>query len=320
MSNGVPWLMMTLSFLCLIGFGVSGLMVSAAHARREKWNQRMRETVQPFRKVRFTELRAFTPPAAEGKSLVETATSVLGFSLARGDQYPAPWWLVLMVTLVVARLVAGFVVSIVGEFGIIAMPVLWILQCRIFFGWVVARRNAALIGQFPDTLDMIVRSVKVGIPVLGAIGTVAREAPEPTAGEFRRLGNDLAIGVPLDQAVTKMGARNDLSEYRFFATALALQAQTGGALSETLDNLSDVIRKRIALKERGLALSAEARTSALVLGGLPVVMGAALWALNPSYMGVLLDSNVGQKILGAALLSLSCGAITMKVVISKSLS
>jgi tight adherence protein B len=167
---------------------------------------------------------------------------------------------------------------------------------------------------------MIVRSVRVGIPVLGAINAVAREAQAPTSFEFTRLASQVSVGVPLDEAAIEMGTRNDLAEYRFFATAIGLQAQTGGGLSETLENLADLIRKRLALRERGHALSSEARTSALILGALPVVLGGGLWALNPGYISVLFTTRPGQAILGIALFLLASGGLVMRSIIKRSLS
>ncbi len=108
---------------------------------------------------------------------------------------------------------------------------------------------------------MIVRSVRVGIPVTEGIRTVAREAPRPTAQEFSLLADQIRIGMPIEEALRELATRNQLPEYRFFATALALQNQTGGGLAETLENLGDVIRKRVALKGRAHALASEARTS-----------------------------------------------------------
>jgi tight adherence protein B len=320
MTGGLSRVLVAASFLSLIGFGFSGLLVSQAQARRAKRDARIHEAVRPFRKVRFTELRAFHPAPGKDKSLVEIAASIFSFNLERVDQYPVPWWSVLIASLVLARVQAGFVVDIVGPLGLISVPVLWIVMCRLFFGWAVGRRKIALIRQFPDALDMIVRSVRVGIPVLGATLTVARESQPPTSIEFTRLGNELSVGVPLDKAVTDMGIRNDLPEYRFFATAITLQTQTGGALSQTLENLADLIRKRIALQERGHALSSEARTSALILGCLPIVMGSGLWLLNPSYMSLLFNTGTGHVILGVAVLALTLGGVTMKVIIAKSLS
>lgn len=314
------WTLISLSFLSLVGFGFSGLLVSQAQANRRQHSQRMREVVAPYRRHRGTEIITFRPAQARNKSLTDMLAAVFAFDPRKLDQYPVRWWIVLGVAFGVARVGAGFLVQVVGPLGLISMPILWIVLCRFYFGWIIGRRRALLTQQFPDALSMIVRSVRVGIPVLGAISAVAREAQMPTSIEFTRFASDLAVGVPLDQAVTDLAARNGLAEYRFFAIAIGLQAQTGGGLSETLENLADLIRKRLALRERGHALSSEARTSSLILGGLPVVMGSGLWVFNPGYMSVLYTTSTGQAILGAAMLSLACGMATMRFIIKKSLS
>ena len=109
-----------------------------------------------------------------------------------------------------------------------------------------------------------------------------------------------------------------MAEYRFFA--ISLQAQTGGGLSETLDTLADVIRQRIALRKRGYALAAEARTSAMVLAALPIFSAGALAVLNFSYINVLFVDPTGRKILAAGIALLSCGIGSMRWLIKKSLS
>jgi tight adherence protein B len=320
MNSALSWVLLALSFFSLLGFGFSGLLVSQAQARRQKSAKRMRQVVAPYRRHHVTELQAFRPAPKNDKSLAEMAASLFGFHPGRQDQYPVQWWIVLAVTFVVARVVTGFDVDVVGPMGLTSMPVIWIGLSRLFFGWAVGRRQDSLIRQFPDALAMIVRSVRIGIPVLGAISAVAHEAPVPTSLEFTKLANELAVGMPLAEAVTEMGDRNGLAEYRFFATAISLQAETGGGLSETLDNLADLIRKRLALRERGHALSSEARTSSLILGALPVVLGVGLSVLNPSYMSVLITNSTGRGILGAAVLSLSFGALTMRTIIKRTLS
>lgn len=320
MSSQLTWILLALSSLSLVGFAFSGLLVSQAYARRQKRTKRIEDLVTPYRRTQGIDLQAFRAAVSDNQSLVEMAASVFGFSPARLDQYPLKWWLVLSVAFVVARIAAGFVSNIVGSFGLVSMPLIWVSLCRFFFGWFTTRRQTLLVQQFPDALAMVVRSVRVGIPVLGAITSVGREAQVPTSLEFTRLANQLAVGVPLDQAVKEMGARSGLAEYRFFATAIGLQAQTGGGLTETLENLADLIRKRLALRERGHALSSEARTSSLILGALPVVMGLGLWLINPSYMAVLFTTSMGKTILGIAAVSLACGALTMRQIIKKSLS
>jgi tight adherence protein B len=320
MIGGLPWLLVGLSFLSLLGFAFSGLLVSQAHLRRQKSAQRLEAVAAPYRKTDKLEVVAFRPAPNSEKSLIESAASVFGFNPTRLDQYPVRWWLVLAVSFVVARISAGFLVDFVGTFGLIGLPVIWIVLCRSFFGWVAERRRRLLIQQLPDALAMISRSVRVGVPVIGAMAAVGREMQSPTADEFTRLADELAVGVPVDDAVREMGGRNDLTEYRFFATVISLQAQTGGALTATLDNLADLIRKRVALRERGHALSSEARTSSLILAGLPFAIGGLLWLVNPVYMSVLFTTATGHKILGIAALSLCCGGLTMRSIIKRSLS
>ncbi len=320
MNPALSWPLLGLSFVFLVGFGFSGVLVSQAQARRQKGTQRTRDLGAPYRKIRSGKAEVFRPATAPNRSLLETAASLFGFHPGRQDQYPVRWWIVLGATLVGARIIAGFAVDLLGPLGLISMPILWVVMCRTFFGWITGRRRNLLIQQFPDALAMIVRSVRVGIPVLGAITSVAHEAQPPTSLEFTRFANDLAIGVPLDEAVTKMGTRNELPEYRFFAIAIGLQARAGGGLSETLENLAELIRKRLALRERAHALSSEARSSALILGGLPIVMGGGLWAMNPAYMSVMFTTSLGHKLLGAAVISLSLGILIMRTIISKSLT
>ncbi len=320
MTGGVNWLMVALSFISLIGLAFGGLLVSQAQAREQKSKRRMDDLVAPYRRNYQAKAEVFRPPPQSSRSLADSVSGVFGFHFSTSDQYPIQWWIVLGLTFVASRIVAGFIVDVAGSFGLISWPILWVTMCRCFFGQVVGRRRRRLLQQFPDALDMIVRSAKVGIPVLGAIASVAREAQPPTSIEFTKFANELAVGISLEEAVTDMGVRTGLPEYRFFAIAIGLQARAGGALSETLENLADLIRRRLALKERGHALSSEARTSALILGALPVVVGGGLWAINPEYMSVFITTSMGNAILGGAVLSLAFGGLVMWIIIQKSLS
>lgn len=251
--------------------------------------------------------------------LLQQLAGLFGYDPARADQVPWPVPAVLGVA-GLAGLGAGFALSwLVGSVALLAAPVLWALASRFLFGHFASRRANKLYVQFPDALAMIVRSVRVGIPVTEAIRTVSREAPEPTAVEFGRISDQAAIGVALEDALRDVAVRSGLPEYRFFATALSLQAQTGGALTETLENLADVIRKRVATRSRAHALASEARTSSYILGALPLVTGAAISVLNPKYMGLLFTDSVGNKILVAAIGMLGLGMGTMRLIISRSL-
>ena len=244
----------------------------------------------------------------EAGPLVRRAAACFGYKPQRSRHYPLSWWVVLPATLILARwLFAALVMSLLGEVGWAVVPLAWIWMSRFFFAYFDNRRTNRLYKQFPDALAMITRAVRVGIPVTESIRTVARESVAPTTEEFQILSDQLTIGVPLEDGLRELSERNSLPEYQFFATALSLQAQTGGGLSETLDNLADVIRKRVALRARAYALASEARTSIIILASLPVVAGGALAVLNPTYIDVLFFDPSGRKVLAMALVSLGTG-------------
>nr|WP_246523126.1 type II secretion system F family protein [Neoroseomonas eburnea] len=167
---------------------------------------------------------------------------------------------------------------------------------------------------------MVVRAVRAGIPVVEALRTVGREIPEPTGDEFRRMSDQLAIGIPMEEALRRLARRSGLAEYRFFAVALTLQNTAGGNLTETLDNLADVVRKRVATRQRGHALASQARASAYVLSAVPVFAAAALLLINPRYVLVLFQDQRGNMVLGFAIASLATGLGTMKAIIRRSLA
>ena len=244
---------------------------------------------------------------------------VFGFDPAHAKHYPVPWMIVLVLTLLLARVVAGVLTIIAGDIAFVAIPVVWVMLARSFFGWVDERRRQLLRNQMPDALSMIVRSVRVGIPVSEAMRHVARQSLAPTAAEFERIASDLSIGTRLDLSLKAMAQRAGLPEYQFFATALSLQSQTGGGLTETLENLADVIRKRVALRSKAYALASEARASSLVLAVLPFVSGLGLAVLSPDYIAVLFVEEAGRNLLGIAFLSLGTGILAMRTIIRTSL-
>jgi tight adherence protein B len=270
-------------------------------------------------KVPEMRMRITKVEESDEKGRMRRIIGVFGFDPAHAKHYPIPWTIVLVVTLLVARVVAGVLTIVAGDFAFFAIPVAWVFLARAFFGWVDEGRRQKLRNQMPDALSMIVRSVRVGIPVSEAMRHVARQSLPPTSIEFERIASDLTIGTRLDLTLKAMAKRAGLSEYQFFATALSLQSQTGGGLTETLENLADVIRKRVALRSKAYALASEARTSILVLAALPFVSGLGLAVLSPSYISILFTDESGRNLLGIAVLSLSTGILAMRLIIRTSL-
>jgi tight adherence protein B len=254
------------------------------------------------------------------QSILRLAARVAGLDASRRDNYPIAWWLVLPIALVLARGVVALAQFLMGPMALLLLPACWLLIVRGFYHWCDRRRLTTLYLQFPDVLAMLVRAVRVGIPIGEGIRGVARESPHPTNQEFSIVVDQMAVGVTLAEALYELAGRNSLPEYRFFATALALQSETGGALSETLERLADVIRKRVALRDHARALASEARTSIYILACLPVFSGTALALLNPDYIATLFIDPQGQRVFAAALASLAIGIASMRAIVSRSLS
>ncbi len=316
-GNAALWL--TAGTVMLTALGLSGLALS--QTRRQQSDVRARL-------VSVMVLHGPTRSGIKRRGMAKQDFSrhmpyflnLAGYDPDRKAQYPLPWWVVLIGAAALARGEAALTGLLVGQIALLQMPIALILFARFYWRHYDTKRQKRLYMQLPDALATIVRSVRVGIPVTESLRAVARDAPEPTAEEFRRLADQVRIGAALEKALIETATRSGVAEYRFFATAIALQAQTGGGLTETLETLADVIRKRIALRKRGFALAAEARTSAALLAALPFVTAGAMAVLNPSYIVVLIIDPTGQKILAAAFGMLFTGMGVMKFIIRKSLS
>lgn len=246
---------------------------------------------------------------------------IVGYKVEEPYLYVVKWWIIGIVALLPAKgaswVLAGFFGDLTTAF---VMPAFWLLGCRMMFKAQEDRYVGKVLNQFPDALSSIVRSVRVGIPVNVAITTVAEEAATETAREFQRAAEKLAVGHSVEDAVAFMAEHARITEYRFFATALSLQSQTGGGLTETLENLADVIRKRVAMRSRGVALSSEAKTSAGILAVLPIITAGGLLVLSPAYAMLLFTDPGGRKLLAVAVFMLVGGILVMRHMIKKSLS
>lgn len=169
---------------------------------------------------------------------------------------------------------------------------------------------------FSDAIDIIVRGVKSGLPLHDCLRIIGQESPEPLAGEFRMLTENVSMGVPLDAALDKMHERMPTNELRFFAIVLAIQQKTGGNLAEALGNLSTVLRSRKMMKEKIKALSAEAVASALIIGALPPGVIVLISVTSPAYMKPLFVDPRGHLMLLAAAIWMGIGVFVMRKMIN----
>lgn len=173
------------------------------------------------------------------------------------------------------------------------------------------RRIKKFVHEFPGAIDVIVRGVKAGLPLGDCFRIVATETAEPVKGEFVKILEAQAIGMTMPEAVDRLALRVPVSEVAFFSIVLSLQQKAGGNLSETLTNLSGVLRDRKKMKEKVKAISAEAKASGGIIGSLPFVVGTVVYFTNPEYIMVLFNTARGNLVLGGALFWMSIGVYMM---------
>src|SRR5262249_25458748 len=137
---------------------------------------------------------------------------------------------------------------------------------RWLLAYLKKRRHDKFLQHFPDAVDIIVRGIKAGLPLLDSMRVIVADAPEPIKGEFRSIIETQAIGLPLGEACSKLYERIPLPEANFFGIVVAIQQKSGGNLSEALGNLSRVLRDRKKMKAKIKAMSMEAKASAGIIG------------------------------------------------------
>ena len=175
----------------------------------------------------------------------------------------------------------------------------------------IKRRLKRFITQFPDAIDLIVRGLKSGLPTTESIRIVGEEFGEPVGIEFQRVSDQVRFGQTLEEALWDTAKRLDTPEFRFFCISLSVQRETGGNLSETLENLSDVLRKRRQMQLKIKAMSSEAKASTMILGSLPFIMFLLLYLVNGSYVLQLVTDPRGMILTGLGLCSLGLGVFVM---------
>ena len=261
------------------------------------------------------------PTADKGDPLLRY---VPGFAHAWVEDNLATTGNVLQLRMVVALMAVGFLVAalagLILHVGIIISVVL-IVALTLAPSWFLLkqlqkRHSAKFLDDFPDAIDLIVRAVRAGLPVVGALEATGRESADPVGQEFRLITADLRIGIEFDEALRRADLRIRLADFSFFVASLILQRESGGNLSETLSILGAVLRRRKELRLKIAAMTSEAKTSAMVIAALPFVASGALAFMNPSYVETFFIDPKGPWILGTAAAMLVLGWNTMTTLIA----
>jgi tight adherence protein B len=181
-------------------------------------------------------------------------------------------------------------------FGLLAGLVLGSLP----LAWLFFKRKKRF-GKFeqglPEALDLMVSGLRAGHSLIAAMGLVGRECPDPVGSEFRGCFDEQNYGLELNTALDNMINRVPLQDLRIVATAIRIQKESGGNLAEVLDKTAHVIRERFRLKRQVMTHTAQGRLTGLILTLLPIVLGIALYFVNPEMMSILWKRDIGIKLL-----------------------
>jgi len=282
-----------------------------------------RSYAQLRERARSATAPAGKPDSAPKRSIRKTApgpswslgwlAEALGHNPRLAPAYRASVLLVAGSSIVLGLVVFVAVKSAFGAGGAgVAGLLIALALARFQFRRKTRRYTHLLFIQIPDALALVVRSVRAGLPVAEALSNVSLESPSPTSDEFAHMMGEVALGVPLDAALWSLYERTGLREYSFLAVTLGLQSQAGGSLAETLENLVDMVRRRVAMFGKARALSAEARTSSAILAGMPFATALLLAVVNPGYISELFTDPRGTKFLIAFAVLLSCGLLSIR--------
>jgi tight adherence protein B len=162
--------------------------------------------------------------------------------------------------------------------------------------------------QLSDMLNLMVNGLRAGYSTLQAMEAVSKELPSPISDEFRRVVQEMQIGIPMDSALNNLLRRIPSDDLDFVITAISVQREVGGNLSEILDTISFTIRERVKIKGEVRVITSQVRASGTILALIPVFLTVVLWFLNPKYLMSFMDAGplcaIGSAVLVVFLISL----------------
>ncbi len=204
----------------------------------------------------------------------------------------------------------------------IRQPFAWPIAMLVGFAtptlWLKYKKSARLKRfeeQFPEALDLLSRAIRAGHAFQTAMGMVADELPAPVGVEFKKAFDQQNFGLPLQEALDDLARRVPIMDVRFFVTAVLIQRETGGNLSEILDNLAHVVRERFKILRQVRVHTAHGRFTGWVLLALPAALGIALSFINPDHMNLLFQERMGQMMISVAIVMQVIGYIWIRNVI-----
>ena len=193
--------------------------------------------------------------------------------------------------------------------GFSLMPLIWLGMRR-------RGRFKRFAKQLPDTMELIARALRSGNSLNQGIAVVVEEMPSPVATEFMLAYEEQNLGIPIEIALKNMVKRMPNMDLKFFVTAVAIQKQAGGDLAEILDKIGYIIRERFKIMGQVMALTGEGRMSGIVLQAMPIALFLTLYYMNPEYVMLLFQDELGKQMLFYAILMQILGAFVIKKIVA----
>jgi tight adherence protein B len=309
----------------VLGFGgVLGVYAAVTYLpgyfAQQKLNQRLIDVSSPFE-----------ASGDEASVVKQAAESPLPLVERLVERFAAAGWLKQLIEgaglkmtpggLIVMAVLLAVVMGVIADFALDqpivtplaaalggAMPFIYVIRTR-------ARRMKRFEEQFPEALDLLARALRAGHAFQTAMGMVGDDLKEPVGPEFKRTFDQQNYGLPLREALHQLTERIPLLDVRFFATAVLIQRETGGNLSEILDNLAHVVRERFKILRQVRTHTAHGRFTAVVLLSLPPFLAGALTFIAPEHMELLFKEKMGQMMLIVAILMQAVGFVWIRKVI-----
>jgi tight adherence protein B len=318
------WLVVVLMFAIGIGVVVGGYAIVAwlpGEMARRRIDQRIAEVATPYEPVdaptthlvkrgaqgvipALDRVADGTPWGSGSAVLIEQAGMKIGVST-------------LILACVVSSLICAFGAVSVFRLTLAGIPGALVGAALPFFMLMRRRtlRMRRFEEQFPEALDLLSRAIRAGHAFTTAVGMVADEAPDPIGPEFKKTFDEQNFGLPLKEALGNLAQRVPLIDVHFFVTAVLIQRETGGNLSEILDNLSHVVRERFKILRQVRVYTAHGRLTGYVLMALPAALAVALFFINPAHMELLLNERMGQMMLLGAIVMQTIGYFWIRQVV-----
>ena len=214
-----------------------------------------------------------------------------------------------------ASLASAALLLVLGLAQLLLLPLALAGGVLVVIRFRAGRQRRAFEEQLPDNLQVLGSALRAGHSFTGALGTVVDGAPEPIRRELARAQTDEQLGVPIDEALLRVGRRMRTEDVTQVAVVAALQQEAGGNTAEVLDRVVESLRERHALRRLVRSLTAQGRMSQIVVTALPFGLALVISLLNPGYLDPLLQTGVGRVLIGGALVMTAIGAIAIKRIV-----